>query len=109
MAVVQCRLQQAALLTEPAPERQLPPSRFFPTWKTRLQSAAFRAIIGWPGLGGTLEIRFQHPAVDWLHRTRCFQDPIQPGLRHLQRWGIHTSLGSYARASPPTKQFLLKI
>jgi len=35
--------------------------------------------------------------------AQAAQGPIQPGLGHLQGWGTHSSLGSSARASPPSE------
>lgn len=59
-------------------------------------------IIGWFGLEG-------HPVPTPCHglvatTTLGCPGPIQPGLEHLQRWGIHNSLGSSVKASPPTQQ-----
>ena len=54
-------------------------------------------MIEWPRLETTLKIiHFPAPfhELDCQPPDQTAKDPIQPGLEHLQRWGIRTSLGS---------------
>jgi len=43
------------------------------------------------------------PWADCLPWDQAAQHPIQPGLEQLQGWGIHSSLGSSASASPASE------
>jgi len=57
-------------------------------------------IIEWLGSEETLKIIELHP---YSPPAQAAQGPIHPGLGHLHVWGTHASLGSSARASPPSE------
>jgi len=60
--------------------------------------------MGW--VGGDLKAHsVPTPAMDWLppEPRGVAQGPNQTGLGNLQGWGTHSSLGSSARASPPSE------
>ena len=48
-------------------------------------------ITGWLGLEGASRITKLHPL--YLIPAQAAQGPIQPGLEHLQGWGIHSLSG----------------